>query len=323
MTMAITVSNPGTGAATGVVVEEDVPEGLAHVAGSELEYEIGVLRPGESKRLELILKADKPGVVQNTIIVRGEGNLTATHQVQIEVVAPQLQVGVDGPKKRFLQRQATYTVSVANPGTAAARDVELVAYLPRGMKFVDTDSEGQYDPRQHAVFWSLEELPAAKTGSVKLVALPIEPGEQRLRVEGRAELGLATANEQIVQVDAAAELVHTVQDLSDPIEVGTETVYEVRVKNVGTKTATNVRIGALAPAGMKMIGGDGPTRGTVEGQRVVFEPVARLNPQEEAVFKVQVQGVQAGDHLVRVQIASDEWPTPVSREESTRVYEDR
>ncbi len=323
LTVAITVSNPGTGAATGLVIEEDVPEGLVHAAGSELEYEIGTLRPGETKRLELSLKADKAGIIENTILVRGEGNLSASHRLQIEVVAPQLQVDVNGPKKRFLQRQATYTVQVANPGTAAARDVELVAFLPRGMKFVETDSQGQYDPQQHAVFWSLEELPAAKTGAVTFVTVPVEAGEQRLRVEGKADLGLAVANEQTVQVDAAAELRHTITDLSDPIEVGSATAYEIRVTNTGTKTATNVRVAAVVPAEMKLISGEGPTQGAPEGQQIVFQPLPRLNPQEEAVFKVHAQGLRPGDHIIRVQLASDEWPTPVSREESTRVYEDQ
>src|SRR6185436_9553541 len=47
-TVAITISNPGSGPATGVVIEEDVPDGLAHVAGASLEYPINTLRPGES-----------------------------------------------------------------------------------------------------------------------------------------------------------------------------------------------------------------------------------------------------------------------------------
>ncbi|HUE71971.1 MAG TPA: hypothetical protein VMP01_13880, partial [Pirellulaceae bacterium] len=137
--LGITVSNPGTGAATGVIVEEDVPEGLAHVAGSELEYEIGTLRPNESRQLELQLTADKPGLIENMVTVRGEGNLIAQHTVQIEVIAPQLSVAVSGPKKRYLERQATYTLSIENPGTAAARSVQLVAFLPKGMKFQSTD----------------------------------------------------------------------------------------------------------------------------------------------------------------------------------------
>ncbi|HEX5104235.1 MAG TPA: hypothetical protein VFV87_10515 [Pirellulaceae bacterium] len=323
LTVGITVSNPGTGPATGIIIEEDVPDGLSHVAGAQLEYEVGTLRPGESKRLELSLKAEKAGLIQNTIRVHGEGSLANQHAVQIEVVAPQLAVEVDGPKRRFLERQATYTLSIANPGTAAAREVELAAFLPRGMKFVDTDSQGQYDPAQHAVFWSLEELPASKAGAVKLTTLPIEPGEQRIRIEGHANLGLAAEGEQIVQVEQSAELVHSVNDVEEVIEVGSETTYEIRVTNTGTKAATNVRIAAQLPAEMQALGGEGPTRATGDAQKVIFEPLARLNPQEEVIFKIQVQGLKPGDHIVRVQLASDEWPNPVTREESTRVYEDR
>ena len=323
LTMGITVSNPGTGPATGVRIEEDVPEGLSHVAGSQLEYEVGVLRPGESRHLELVLRAERPGRIENTIRVVGDGNLHAEHRLQLEVIAPQLAVAVDGPRRRFLARQATYTLQVANPGTAPAQDVELVAFLPRGMKFVQADAHGQYDPADHAVYWSLAELPPAKAGVVKLTTLPTEPGEQRLKVEGRAELGLTAVQEQVVQVEQAAELLHAVKDLDEVIEVGSETTYEIRVTNVGTKAATNVRIHVQMPPGMAALSGDGPTRASGDATQVVFEPLPRLLPQEEVIYRVQVQGRQPGDHLVRVLLASDEWPTPVAREESTRVYQDR
>jgi hypothetical protein len=77
------------------------------------------------------------------------------------------------------------------------------------------------------------------------------------------------------------------------------------------------------PPGMAAVHGEGPTRAGGDASQVEFEPLARLNPQEEVVYKVQVQGKQPGDHIVRVQLSSDEWPTPVTREESTRVYQDR
>ncbi len=320
----ITISNPGSGPATGVRIEEDVPAGLVHAAGAQLEYEVGTLRPGESKRLALVLTAKQAGVLQNTIHAKGDAGLAAQHAIGLEVVAPQLTVDViDGPKRRTLQRQATYTLQIANPGTAAARDVELVAFLPRGMKFVATDAQGQYDAAQHAVFWSLEELPPAKAGAVKLTALPVEPGEQRLRVEGRADLGLTAASEQLVQVEQSAEVVFTVKDVDEVIEVGSETTYEIRVTNSGTKAATNVRIAAQLPPELAALNGEGPTRAAGDVAQITFEPLARLNPQEEVIYKVQVQGKQPGDHKISVQLASDEWPTPVIREESTRVYQDR
>jgi uncharacterized repeat protein (TIGR01451 family) len=322
LTIGITVSNPGTGPATGVIIEEDVPPGLAHVAGSQLEYDVGTLRPGETKHLELSMRAERAGIVQNRIHVRGEGSLAAQHVIQIEVVAPQLQLSVEGPKRRFLERQATYVLQVANPGTAVARDVELAAFLPRGMRFVSTDSQGQYDAQQHAVLWSLAELQPGQAGAVKLLLAPIEPGEQRIQLEGRAALGLTAKGEQTVQVEQAAELVHTVKDLDEVIEVGSETTYEIRVSNTGTKAATNVRIAALMPPGLAAISGDGPTRASGDATQIVFAPLERLNPREEVIYKVQVQSKQAGDQIVRVQLSADDLPT-VTREESTRVYQDR
>ena len=321
--LQVTVSNPGSGAATGVIVEEDVPDGLSHVAGNELEYEIGILRPGESRQMELSLKAEKPGLLENTIIVRGEGNLTARHSARIEVISPQLQVGVNGPKKKYLDQQAAYTLTVANPGTAAARDVQLVAYLPKGMKFVTSDSEGQYDAGQHAVFWNLEELPASKSGNVKLTAIPFETGEQRMRVEGRADLGLNVASEQIMQVDAVPELVFTISDLADPIEVGANTTYEVTVTNKGSGAATNVGLAASLPNDIKLLSGEGPSRATTKGQQVSFEPIGRINPGEEMIFRINAQGVRPGDHHITVQLSCAEAPTPVRKEESTQVYVDR
>ncbi len=321
--LGVTITNPGSGAATGVVVEEDVPDGLSHVAGGALEYEIGVLRPGETRELELTLKAEKPGLLENTILVRGEGNLTSQHSVQIEVISPQLQVGVSGPKKRFLDRQATYSVTVANPGTAAARDVQLIAYLPKGMKYVSSDSEGQYDAVQNAILWGLEELPAAKSGTVKFVASPVETGEQKIRVEGKADLGLSVASEQSVQVDAASELVFSISDINDPIEVGTDTTYEVRVSNKGSRPATNVLLAAALPNEIKLVSGEGPSRATTRGQQISFAPVGRINSGEEVTFKIHAQGLRAGDHLIRVQLSSDESATPVTKEESTQVYVDK
>lgn len=323
VTLQITISNPGTGVATGIVLQEDVPEGLAHSAGKELEYEVGTLRPGESKKLELTLEAAKAGMVQNTLHVRGEGSLSATHSTQLEVIAPQLEVAMNGPKRRYLDRQATYTVSINNPGTASARDVEIVAYLPKGMKFVSTDHEGQYDPTHHAVYWSLEELPASQKGSAQLVAIPIEPGEQKLRVEGHAKQGLNTSDEETVQVEAIPQLVFEIVDEADPIEVGAETVYQVRVTNVGSKAATNVQVAAGLPPELRPVSADGATRGGVQGQNVIFEPLGKLAPQAEALFKIQATGLRTGDFTIRVQITSDELQTPVTKEEHTKVYADR
>jgi uncharacterized repeat protein (TIGR01451 family) len=323
VTFDITVTNPGSGAATGVVLEEDVPEGLGHVAGRELEFEIGTLRPGETRQMQLTLKAEKPGVIENVLLVRGDANLIAKDALQLEIVAPALDVSLSGPKIRYLERPATYEVAVSNPGTAPAREIELVTYLPKGLKFVSADHKGQYEAQNHAVYWSLEELPPDQTGVATLTLLPVETGEQKLTLEGRAEMGLQNSSEAVVQVDSLAELQFTVRDEADPIEVGSDTVYLITLTNSGSSAATNIQLAVNLPSQLKPVGGDGPTRVTVQGTELAIDPLARLGPGEEAVYKLRVQGLDAGPQRVQVQLQTAEVPLAVTREEITRVYADR
>jgi uncharacterized repeat protein (TIGR01451 family) len=319
---AITISNPGSGDATGIILEEDVPPGLSHAAGPELEYEVGTLRPGESRRLKLKLKASKAGVTINRLRVRGDANLLAEHATQLEVIAPKLEVGLTGPRRRFLDREVKYQVAFRNSGTATAKNVELATYLPKGLKFVSTSGKGQYDSRDHAVYWSLDQLSPGQVGEVDLIALPIATGEQKLQIEATADLGLLDTHEHVTDVEAITNLVFTVSDTQDPIEVGSETTYEVRIINEGSKTATNVQIDAFLPVELTPISGEGTTRVVVQGQQVLMEPLARMGPGEEAIYKIKVRGRQAGDHLVDVRLVCEEVPTPVTKQESTKVYAD-
>lgn len=320
--LAIEVSNPGTGVATNVVLSEPVPTGLQHPAGSELEYKIGTLKPGETRQIQLALSAVRAGKVTNLLTAEGDASLRVQDRVELEIVAPQIDVAMEGPKRRFLEREATYTVSVMNSGTASAKQVELVAYLPRGLKFVSANNAGQYEPNTQSVHWLLAELPANDAGKVELVTLPVEAGQHKLRFCGKAERIETVEKEQPVTVEGIAAIMFEVTDLQDPIEKGRESMYEIRVVNQGSKAATNVRITALLPAGLRAVAAEGPTRYTLEANRVQFEGMARLAPKADTTYRVRVQGLQTGDLRTRVQLLTDEMQEPVTKEESTRVYAD-
>ncbi len=319
---AIRLSNPGSGAATNVVLEEDVPEGLSHSSGARLEYEVGVIEPGQTRQLELTLKAAQAGKVLNTLIARADAGLVSEHQVELEVIAPKLQIGIEGPKRRYLDRQATFTVSVANPGTAPAKDVELVAQLPAGLKFVSTNNSGYYDQARHAVVWSLEQLPAGEMGRAQFTAMPTEMGAYRVKAAARADAGLESLQEHPIEIEGIAALLYVLTDKVDPIEIGGQTSYEIKVVNQGSKDAANVAFAALVPDGLTPLNAEGPTAETIQGQQVMFAPLDRLAPKEQAIFRILVKGETAGDHRFRVQMTSDEITTPVIKEESTRVYAD-
>jgi uncharacterized repeat protein (TIGR01451 family) len=316
------VSNPGSGVATGVVLQEHIPAGLQHPAGSELEYAVGDLKPGESRKLELRMLANRPGPLTNVITARGDGNLRIDSRFDLEVASPQLDIALVGPKRRYLEREASYQVSISNPGTAPAQQVELVAYLPTGLKFISANNAGHYDAPNRAVYWRLEELPTNEKGTVELVTIPIEPGQQSIKVRATAQKGLAIEREQPVVVEGIAAVLFQVTNDRNPIEVGGETNYEIRVMNQGSKAASNVRVTVLLPPQMKPLAAEGPTQHAVDADHIQFEALGSLAPKTDVVYRVRAQGVQPGDLRVRFQMSSDEMQTPVTKEESIRVYAD-
>lgn len=318
----IELRNPGTGDATGVMLLENVPENVKHAAGPALEFEIGTLRAGETREMELVLTAEKAGPVVNALTARADGNLQVQQQVEFEVIAPALQLSVEGPARRYLERPATYQVIVENPGTAPAHDIEIVTKLPKGMQFVKANNMGEYDAATHTVYWSLAQLPEGEKGSVELVAMPVEAGQQTLEIEGKAQQGLTDEVKQDVLVEGLAAIMFEVRDAEDPIEVGGETTYEIRVFNQGSKAATNVQVLVTLPPGIEAISASGESRHTVQAGGVVFEPLAQLAPKTDTLYRVQVKGVQPGDQRVTVQVSTDDISQPIRREESTRVFGD-
>jgi uncharacterized repeat protein (TIGR01451 family) len=322
LALLIKVSNPGSGPATGIVLREMVPEHFTHEGGGELEYEVGELKPGEIRELELVLKAAKAGPIANVLTARGDGSLQAQSVTELNVIAPALEVKMAGPKRRFLDREATYTLSISNPGTASAREIELVTYLPKGLNFVRADNYGEYDAKTRAVRWSLEELPANEAGNVTLTTLPVEAGEHKVLIEATAEQGLEKRHEQPVVVEGVAAILFQVLDVEDPIEVNGETTYEIRVVNQGSKAATDVQLEAEFMAQMRPLSAEGPVRHQIAGNIVRFEKLARLAPKADTTYRVRAKGLQAGDTRVSVRVLTSEMTSPVVKEESTRVYAD-
>jgi uncharacterized repeat protein (TIGR01451 family) len=321
--LSLKVSNPGTGIATGVVLDGLLPDGVSHSAGRELEFDVGQLRPGESRTIDLVLGSTGPGVHMARFAARADGRLEVEQPVRIEVTAPTLELSAEMPSRRYLQRPATCVLTMINAGTAPARAVELVAQLPPGMKFVRANHSGWYEERSHRVLWNLEELPPGENGAVEMVLMPVDLGPQKIVAAARSSDGPSDQAAHTVEVEGLAAIFFEVTDSEDPIEVGGMTEYIVRIGNQGTKAASGVRLTATLLGDLEPVDAKGPAAHRVENLAVVFEPLAKLAPSEEAVFRVRVRGRREGDQRMQVQLVSDDHPAPITKEEITRVYADR
>ena len=320
----VIVENKGDGPATNVIVQEDVPEQLEYADGyRELEYEIGTLMPGQSKRVQLGLKAAQIGRLRNVMFASASGGLRAKHEIDMEVVAPKLVTSAEGATRRFLKRNVEHQFSVENSGTAKATNVELVARLPSGLRFVTANNQGRYDRNSHSVYWSLAELQPSIKAAVSLETTPVDVGKQDIKFEAIADLNQKSNSTQPLAVEHLVDVFFDIDDVVDPIEIGSDTSYRIRVVNQGTKIATNVKLAVDFPNGLQPTGVEGNLRNDIRGQQVLFAPISTLSPGDEISVVVRGKGTGAGDHRVSVHLETDGRQAEVTKEETTRVYADR
>ena len=320
----VIVENQGDGAATDVIISEEVPAQLEYQAGfRQLEYEVGTLLPGQKKKLRLALRAGKVGKFRNVMFASGKGGLEAKHALDLEVVAPEINVKCEGPNKRFLQRKALHQFTIENRGTAKATNVGLVARLPSGLRYVSADNRGRYDSQSHAVYWKMPELTQGVAGTVEITTIPVSVGQQNIKFEAEADLKLFSSTDHPLVVEHLVDIFFDIDDAIDPIEVGSKTSYRMRVLNQGTKAAGNVQLQVDFPPGLLPESVDGNLRHQIKGQRVIFEPISSLPPGQEVTMSINATGKSPGDHRVVANIRADGREVAFSKEDTTRVYADR
>ena len=170
----------------------------------------------------------------------------------------------------------------------------------------------------------ISSLKRSKMRMLPSTAVPTEMGDHDVKIQGTADRVATVKEKQKIKVDGIAALRFEVVDVKDPIEVGAETAYEIRVLNQGTKDASNVALQVTLPQGFELIEAEGPgsLRHSLRNGQIIFEPIRRLAPRVDTSFRIRVRGRQAGDHRLRVELNSDDLRAPVKKEESTRVFGD-
>ena len=316
----IVVTNTGTGIAHDVVVNAKVPEGLEHPRGKVVEMGIGSLGPGESRELRLPLAAVVGGDAVLVVEARGSSNLSQTAQTAIKIAAPKLGIEVTGPGLRYIGRHAQYVVTVKNEGVAATDNVRIVHLVPEGFDFVKADKGGKFEPSTGSVSWFIGRLEANETQQVACDLNARQTGEFMHHVQATGESGTMAAAKTTTKVDGSSKVVMEVADLDDPVEVGTQTAYEIRIRNDGSMASKGIRIACELPEGVELIDTKGPTEHFIEKGVLHFKPLAELAAGDKTTFLIRVNGKVAGNLRLRAKLTSTATPEPIVVEEITKFY---
>jgi uncharacterized repeat protein (TIGR01451 family) len=325
VTLLFAVTNPGDGTAEKVKLKAILPEGLEHKNGRIIEADVGELPPKQIQTMQLQCIAKGSGPQKCMAIAVGENGISATDNTTIDILLPKLDLAMTGPKLRFLDRRATYVMKVTNPGSAPANAVALQEVVPAGFKFHSATQGGQFDEGSRTVVWALGDLLPGQVREVAIDLIPIVPGDHKLAALVTTTRGLKTEAEVRTKVEGVSSLMIELVDLDDPVEVGAETAYQLRITNTGTKTETNLQVNCTLPDQVQLISakcGAGNINPRTEGRELIFDALPRLAPKADVIYQIQVRGKTPGNARFRVHVRADGLSEPVQREENTRFYSD-
>ncbi len=317
----VTVTNTGTGYAKDVKVTQELPQGLMTTDGkTSVTVDVGDLAGGASKVYNLDLKAQQAGSFANQANAADAYGLTASSgPVSTTVVQPELRVGIEGPSKIFVTKNADYRVTVQNTGNADSANTTVMATIPSGMQFVSASEGGSGSG--NSVVWNIGTLAAGQQANL---------GATFRAVSGGSGQSVATAagyccQEAVAKVQSEVEgipaILLEVVDTEDPIQVGGTEKYYVTVTNQGSAPDQNIVVKVGFEDNLDFVSAAGPTQGaSSDVKSVEFAPLASLGAGQKATWEVTAKAVKEGDHRTTVVMTSDVISRPVQETEATRIY---
>ena len=315
VTYNIVVKNTGTAAAKNVVVTDPVPTGMSHASGkSELSFDVGDLAPGQSKPLAVTFKANQRGKVCNTATASSSNAGKVSDDACTTVLVPGLKAEKSSKtNEQILGRNADYEITVSNTGDTTLQNVTVTDTAPAETSIVTAPGATLSGNK---ATWTIASLAsgAKATQSVKLTS---KTAGTHCNTVTASSGGLSDSAKACTLWKGIAAVLLEVVDDPDPIQVGENTTYTVRVFNQGFADIHNVKIAATF--GDQIMPVSSP-QGSVNGKSVTFPVVAKIAAKQTMTYTITVKGASVGDSRNKIVLTADELKSTVTEEESTTVY---
>ncbi|HMO15572.1 MAG TPA: hypothetical protein PKD64_16075 [Pirellulaceae bacterium] len=306
----VTISNPGTGTAENVNVI--LPEALGGERAS-----LQQIAPGQRKQIQVELFARQPGSIELVTTASADGDLRKMDSRRVIVRRGELEIVLNGPPVKFAGSVASYEVIVSNKGDAIAQDIVAALALPQGMEYL-SGVDG-VERVQGGIRWKVGVLAPEAERKFMVNCQLTRAGEMTLEAAGRGKGDLATTTQFKTLVEAVADLKLMIEDPPGPLPTGQDVVYQIKIKNRGSKTARNIELVMQFSEGIEPTAASGHKHEVVTGQ-VIFSPIERIEPGQEVTLKVNAMAMQAGKHIHRAQLVCEEEGAREIVEGTTQFY---
>jgi uncharacterized repeat protein (TIGR01451 family) len=296
LTYQIVIRNDGSATASGVVVEDPIPDGvridgtepIAQTNGKSLVWQLGQVRAGEERTMSVRVIPLRAGTVGSVARVSFAAEVTASTSV-VEPPRPALQLELSAPPRAAIGTAVPFTFRVTNPARVDATNVVVRNVLPPGLRHA---SGGELE-------YEMGVLPAGQFRVVQLDLIAAAPG---------MVLNRATVSADGVPVQAATATIEVLGPQVTLDRIGPKKVYVGRngrftntIRNEGQLAFTNLTLVETLPPGMEFVSaGDGGRYDT--RTRQVTWRINRLDVGQTAQVQIELQSTGRGPQVSQVRV---------------------
>ncbi len=329
VSLQIAITNRGRSPARGLVLVARGTPALRHETGEDtLERSLPEIAAGTTHRAAITYTAVRQERACVSFELFQGQTVVASDQVCVQVVPaqapagePRLAVRKTGPQRSRVGEIASFVIEITNTGTGAATAVRVADHYDASLDPVRA-REG-YEFVGDDLVWNFARLEPGARLRIRIDCRCIARAQESCnRVTVTCREGVRADGEVCLTIEGGPEgLSATLSDVRDPVTVGRQTAYEIRVVNEGPQAAEAVVVSLELPQELEplMVGTVGPGRYEIRGNTVRFDPVATLAAGQSLTYRVEVRARRAGTARVRARLESRTLSQPVTAEESTAV----
>jgi uncharacterized repeat protein (TIGR01451 family) len=303
----VRVRNPGTGTANGVVFT------LSPKSATPQSQRMGDIPPGKEAQFEIELSAQDRGELAIHGLVTGAGDLRSESLKKIRVAAAELVATLNGVPLVYQNSETVYQLILQNEGTATCRAVGASLRIPTGIEYVGGINDGE--SKGNIIRWTVPELSPGQKLEYQFRCRMVSTGSHILTFDGNGSAAGSATVSLSTKVEAIADLVMQVNDPPAPAPAGKEVVYEIVLKNRGSKAATQINAVAMYSNQIEPQRAEGQSGKIVDG-KVLFDAIDRLEAGQEVRLRIYAVASEGGTHRFRAEVTSGD--TVVVSEKATR-----
>lgn len=249
-TFKVVVKNSGQSPAMGVVIRDELPEGLAYVSSQPeatrianlLSWELETIPAGSERTITLSVKPTRTGPFEHAATLSLKAGARASTQVR----EPKLKVEQSVNIPKVLKGQPVqFRIVVSNPGDGPARNVTVQAKLSGGLRH-----ESGVGNDQNLFEQTIDLIESGKRLELDtLVVIAEQGGDQSCLVVVQSDDVAPNAPEARSQQNVTVVEPKLALTINGPKERFTDTLasYEIVVTNPGSATSENVKVQATLP----------------------------------------------------------------------------